>query len=41
MLVHSATAPTAILRSLPALDTGLWAPSAAAVRAVEIIPRSR
>jgi hypothetical protein len=23
MLVHSATAPTAILRSLPALDTGL------------------
>ena len=30
MLVHSATAPTAILRSLPALDTGLWAPSAAA-----------
>lgn len=30
MLVHSATAPTAILRSLPALDTELWAPSAAA-----------
>jgi hypothetical protein len=30
MLVHSATAPTAILRSLPALDAGLWAPSAAA-----------
>jgi hypothetical protein len=30
MLVHSATAPTAILRSLPALDAALWAPSAAA-----------
>ena len=30
MLVHSATAPTAILRSLPALDPELWAPSAAA-----------
>jgi hypothetical protein len=30
MLVHSATAPTAILRSLPALDPQLWAPSAAA-----------
>lgn len=30
MLVHSATAPTAILRTLPALDRGLWAPSAAA-----------
>ena len=30
MLVHSATAPTAILRSLPALDAELWAPSAAA-----------
>lgn len=30
MLVHSATAPTAILRTLPALDETLWAPSAAA-----------
>ena len=30
MLVHSATAPTAILRTLPALDQDLWAPSAAA-----------
>jgi hypothetical protein len=30
MLVHSATAPTAILRSLPALAPELWAPSAAA-----------
>ncbi|HEY3952405.1 MAG TPA: hypothetical protein VGM53_03460 [Streptosporangiaceae bacterium] len=30
MLVHSATAPTAILRSLPALGKDLWAPSAAA-----------
>jgi hypothetical protein len=30
MLVHSATAPTAVLRILPALDTGLWAPSLAA-----------
>jgi hypothetical protein len=30
MLVHSATAPTAILRSLPALGEDLWAPSAAA-----------
>lgn len=30
MLVHSATAPSAILRALPALDTGLWAPSLAA-----------
>jgi hypothetical protein len=30
MPVHSATAPTAILRCLPALDAGLWAPSAAA-----------
>jgi len=30
MLVHSATAPTAILRTLPALDQELWAPSAAA-----------
>jgi hypothetical protein len=30
MLVHSATAPTAILRSLPALRVDLWAPSAAA-----------
>jgi hypothetical protein len=28
MLVHSATAPNAILRTLPALDRGLWAPSA-------------
>jgi hypothetical protein len=30
MLVHSATAPNAILRTLPALDESLWAPSAAA-----------
>lgn len=30
MLVHSATAPNAILRALPALDQKLWAPSAAA-----------
>jgi hypothetical protein len=30
MLVHSATAPTAILRALPALDNDLWAPSLAA-----------
>jgi hypothetical protein len=30
MLVHSATAPNAILRTLPALDTQLWAPSVAA-----------
>jgi hypothetical protein len=30
MLVHSATAPSAILRTLPALDQRLWAPSAAA-----------
>ena len=30
MLVHSATAPTAILRTLPALRQDLWAPSAAA-----------
>ncbi len=27
MLVHSATAPSAVLRTLPALDAGLWAPS--------------
>jgi hypothetical protein len=30
MLVHSATAPSAVLRTLPALDVGLWAPSLAA-----------
>jgi hypothetical protein len=30
MLVHSATAPNAILRTLPALDQQLWAPSATA-----------
>ncbi len=30
MLVHSATAPNAILRTLPALDQQLWAPSVAA-----------
>jgi hypothetical protein len=30
MLVHSATAPNAILRTLPALDRSLWAPSVAA-----------
>jgi hypothetical protein len=30
MLVHSATAPNAILRALPALDQQLWPPSAAA-----------
>jgi len=28
--VHSATAPSAILRTLPVLDRALWAPSAAA-----------
>lgn len=27
MLVHSATAPNAVLRALPALETSLWAPS--------------
>ena len=27
MLVHSATAPSAVLRTLPALDDALWAPS--------------
>jgi hypothetical protein len=30
MLVHSATAPTAVLRTLPALDIALWEPSLAA-----------
>ena len=30
MMVHSATAPNAILRTLPALDRHLWAPSVAA-----------
>ena len=30
MLVHSVTAPSAVLRTLPALDAGLWAPSLAA-----------
>ena len=30
MLVHSATAPNAVLRTLPALDRQLWAPSVAA-----------
>jgi hypothetical protein len=30
MLVHSATAPTAILRTLPALSQDLWAPSSVA-----------
>ena len=30
MLVHSATAPTAVLRTLPALNVALWAPSLAA-----------
>jgi hypothetical protein len=30
MLVHSATAPNAILRTLPVLDQQLWAPSVAA-----------
>jgi questin oxidase-like protein len=30
MLVHSATAPSAVLRTLPALDASLWAPSLAA-----------
>jgi hypothetical protein len=40
MLVHSATAPTAVLRTLPALDAGLWAPSlAAAWAARRAIPR--
>jgi hypothetical protein len=30
MLVHSATAPSAVLRTLPALEVQLWAPSLAA-----------
>jgi hypothetical protein len=30
MLVHSATAPNAVLRTLPALDRQLWVPSVAA-----------
>ncbi|MCG5467767.1 questin oxidase family protein [Micromonospora sp. LAH09] len=30
MLVHAVTAPTAVLRTLPALDRTLWAPSLAA-----------
>ncbi|MEU7802857.1 questin oxidase family protein [Micromonospora arborensis] len=30
MLVHAVTAPTAVLRTLPALDQALWAPSLAA-----------
>jgi len=30
LLVHSATAPSAILRTLPVLDKQLWAPSVAA-----------
>jgi hypothetical protein len=30
MLVHSATAPNAVLRTLPTLDRQLWAPSVAA-----------
>jgi hypothetical protein len=30
MLVHSATAPNAVLRTLPALDQRLWAPSVGA-----------
>ena len=30
MLVHAATAPNAVLRTLPALDEQLWAPSVAA-----------
>ncbi|MGI5524774.1 questin oxidase family protein [Micromonospora sp. CA-259024] len=30
MLVHAVTAPTAVLRTLPALDRRLWAPSLAA-----------
>jgi hypothetical protein len=30
LLVHSATAPNAVLRTLPALDKRLWAPSVAA-----------
>ena len=30
MLVHSATAPSAVLRTLPALDDALWAPSLSA-----------
>jgi hypothetical protein len=30
MLVHSATAPSAVLRTLPVLDKRLWAPSVAA-----------
>jgi hypothetical protein len=33
MLVHSATAPSAVLRTLPALDTALWGPSLAAASA--------
>ncbi len=30
MLVHAATAPNAVLRVLPALPSGLWAPSVSA-----------
>ena len=30
MLVHSATAPSAVLRTLPALDDAMWAPSLSA-----------
>ncbi len=33
MLVHSATAPNAALRTLPALDRRLWSPSLAAASA--------
>lgn len=46
MLVHAVTAPTAVLRTLPALDPALWAPSltaawsaTAAVTAVYAPPR--
>jgi hypothetical protein len=45
MLVHSATAPTAVLRTLPALSQDLWAPStvaaweaAAAITAIYAAP---
>jgi hypothetical protein len=40
MLVHSATAPTAILRTLPALSQDLWAPSAGAAWAAAALTAS-
>jgi hypothetical protein len=37
MLVHSATAPNAIMRTLPELDQQLWAPSVAAAWAATAV----